>query len=217
MTEKLKQSFGQVRQKRGDYVDARGSKKEVIASAAKELFSTYGFKAVSMDKIAEKSGVAKGTLYLYFKDKEELFHYLLEEFIEEIRDIFREITSKNLPLCDEIPEVVYRLLLYRKNQKFLFRVFKEAHEFKSQMARSGVRMIDNLVEHYIIDRLSAVKSIDTEKINIEGISFVIVKAYSALAFEWEEMHEPLNESQIAQTIGYLLQGSLCRCEQKERC
>jgi AcrR family transcriptional regulator len=196
-------------------MEIKEHKKQAIADAAKELFSKYGYKTVSMDKIAVKSEVAKGTLYLYFKDKEELFLYLFTEIIDEIKTIMDEIKSRNLSLSDEIAEFVYHLLLYRKNQEFFFRIFNEANELKTQMARNGVKMIDNLIEGYLKDRLSSV--IDPEKINIEVLVFVIIRTYSALAFEWEETHEPLNERQIADTISFLLQGSVCKSEQNERC
>ena len=45
-------------------------KKEDILKAAKELFSMYGYKKVSMNEIAEKANVTKKTIYSYFKDKE---------------------------------------------------------------------------------------------------------------------------------------------------
>ena len=55
------------------------NKKEQIIEAARELFSSYGYKKVSMDEIAKKSNVTKKTIYTYFKDKGELIKYFLYE------------------------------------------------------------------------------------------------------------------------------------------
>ena len=44
-----------------------------ICAAALEVFAAKGFAAAKLDDIARRAGVSKGTLYLYFKDKEELF------------------------------------------------------------------------------------------------------------------------------------------------
>jgi AcrR family transcriptional regulator len=46
---------------------------EQIFAAAYELFAAQGYHRTSMDAIAERAGVAKGTLYWYFKSKRELF------------------------------------------------------------------------------------------------------------------------------------------------
>ena len=50
----------------------KAQKREELINAAARLFLKKDFAAISMDEVAEKAGVAKGTLYLYFKTKEEL-------------------------------------------------------------------------------------------------------------------------------------------------
>ncbi|RHX88865.1 TetR family transcriptional regulator [Leptospira stimsonii] len=53
--------------------DDKKVKKELLIRAAIALFNKSSFEKISMDQIAKKAGVAKGTLYLYFRTKEELF------------------------------------------------------------------------------------------------------------------------------------------------
>ncbi len=43
-----------------------------------EVFSEHGFAAARLDEVARRAGVAKGTLYLYFPDKETLFERMLQ-------------------------------------------------------------------------------------------------------------------------------------------
>lgn len=187
-------------------MNAKEIKKAEIANAAKELFTKFGYKSVSMDSIAERAEVAKGTLYLYFKDKESLFYYLLEAFISEFDMLLKDIESKELSLGDEIVEVIYNLLLYRKNQKFLYQIFTEAREMKTVIAKNGVRLIDEQIAAYLKRRLAPI--FDGNNLNTEIIAFVIIKSYSALAFEWEETHERLDERKISESIGIILNGML---------
>jgi AcrR family transcriptional regulator len=49
------------------------AKRRQIVDGARQVFLTRGFDAASMADIAKASGVSKGTLYVYFKDKDELF------------------------------------------------------------------------------------------------------------------------------------------------
>jgi TetR/AcrR family transcriptional regulator len=50
-----------------------------ILSAAVELFRDRGFEATRLEDVAEKSGVSKATIYLYFESKEDLFFALIRE------------------------------------------------------------------------------------------------------------------------------------------
>jgi len=52
-------------------------RRAAILAAALDVFSENGFAATRLDDVAQKAGVAKGTLYLYFPDKEALFEALL--------------------------------------------------------------------------------------------------------------------------------------------
>jgi len=49
------------------------AKRRQIVEGARQIFLARGFDAASMSDIAKAAGVSKGTLYVYFKDKEELF------------------------------------------------------------------------------------------------------------------------------------------------
>lgn len=51
----------------------RMNKKEKIIKAALDLFCEKGFADTDVDSVAKKAGVGKGTVYLYFKDKKDLF------------------------------------------------------------------------------------------------------------------------------------------------
>ena len=50
-----------------------------LAAAALELFVERGFAATRLDDIAKRAGVSKGTLYLYFDSKEDLFKAVIRE------------------------------------------------------------------------------------------------------------------------------------------
>ena len=59
-------------------------KRELILAAALEEFSQSGFAAARLDDVARRADVAKGTIYLYFKDKEALFQELLRAEISPV-------------------------------------------------------------------------------------------------------------------------------------
>jgi AcrR family transcriptional regulator len=64
--------------------DRRNARREAILAAALEEFSARGFAAARLDDVARRAGVAKGTIYLYFSDKESLFQELVRTMVRPI-------------------------------------------------------------------------------------------------------------------------------------
>ena len=60
--------------------------KRLIFEAAIKVFSENGYNGATMDDIAVKAGVAKGTLYYHFTSKEEIFKFTIEEGMNIIID-----------------------------------------------------------------------------------------------------------------------------------
>jgi AcrR family transcriptional regulator len=56
-----------------------GAKRRQIVEGARSVFMAHGFDAASMGEIAKAAGVSKGTLYVYFKDKDELFKAIVQK------------------------------------------------------------------------------------------------------------------------------------------
>jgi len=63
-------------------VDEDSAKRRQIVDGARAVFLTKGFDAASMNDIARAAGVSKGTLYVYFEDKEQLFEAIVLEECE---------------------------------------------------------------------------------------------------------------------------------------
>ena len=66
---------------RGARAERRAERRDAILAAALEEFSARGFAATRLDDVANRAGVAKGTIYLYFRDKESLFQELVRSML----------------------------------------------------------------------------------------------------------------------------------------
>jgi AcrR family transcriptional regulator len=81
-----------------------------ICSAALEVFAEKGFAAAKLDEIARRAGVSKGTLYLYFKDKEELFRAVVRDTVSPNVDHLRDaLMSSELPFAQIVQMFLARL------------------------------------------------------------------------------------------------------------
>ena len=63
-------------------------RRKQIMEKAKKLFAKKGYHPVTVEEVADSCGVAKGTLYLYFDSKADLF---IEIFVEAHREIIENV------------------------------------------------------------------------------------------------------------------------------
>jgi len=68
-------------------------RREEIVTAAEKVFFSKGFDPSTMDDIAEKAELSKGTLYLYFKSKEDLHMAVARKSIQKLRAITLKATE----------------------------------------------------------------------------------------------------------------------------
>ena len=69
------------------------ARRKAILEAALAEFAERGFAAARLDDVALRAGVAKGTLYLYFEDKEALFEELIRSAVAPLMDQFSRIAA----------------------------------------------------------------------------------------------------------------------------
>ena len=69
-----------------------------ILSAAEIIFARDVYNTTSMDTIAEEAELSKGTLYIYFKNKEQLFFSILENKIDIFTDKLKIDLSRGISL-----------------------------------------------------------------------------------------------------------------------
>ncbi len=68
---------------------------EKILETAGSLFLKYGVKSISMDDIARELSISKKTIYLFFKDKNEIVYLISERFLQEQKDKFDRIQEES--------------------------------------------------------------------------------------------------------------------------
>lgn len=78
--------------------DRRAERRDVILQAALDEFAAKGFAAARLDDVAKRAGVAKGTIYLYFQDKETLFQELLRSMLSPVVAAIEAAPLGNLPV-----------------------------------------------------------------------------------------------------------------------
>jgi AcrR family transcriptional regulator len=84
----------------------RTEKRDAIIAAALEEFSARGFAATRLDDVARRAGVAKGTIYLYFRDKESLFQELVRALVSPLVGAIISAPLNDIPIRTVVEMIV---------------------------------------------------------------------------------------------------------------
>ncbi|MDC0612136.1 TetR/AcrR family transcriptional regulator [Vibrio sp.] len=76
----------------------KNDKYDQILSAAEKMLAETGFQGLSMQKLANEAGVAAGTIYRYFSDKDDLLEQLRHRVVQGIADAVQKNVSDDMPL-----------------------------------------------------------------------------------------------------------------------
>lgn len=162
--------------------ELREKRKEQIILAAIKVFGNYGYYKGTVNKIAEHAGLGKGTIYEYFKSKEEIFEemllYILDKYMESItEEINREISSK---------EKIQNLLdlqfnFFTENKSIVEQTFYRVDNTSSKL-REKVKIVHvtiyKIINSIVLDGIE--KGEIDEQINKELITMMLMNALNGM-------------------------------------
>ena len=70
-------------------------KKHRFLEAAWAEFTTVSFASASINQIIKEAGIPRGSFYMYFQDKEDLFRYLLKGYVDQLFMLLEEFLLRN--------------------------------------------------------------------------------------------------------------------------
>ncbi|GHV29551.1 fatty acid metabolism regulator protein [Spirochaetia bacterium] len=96
-------------------------RRQDILKRALDVFIDEGFENATFQKIADRCGITRTTLYIYFKNKREIFNYSIKEFLQTVEgDILRVSGDKKLNSIEKIRNVLVLILeRVEKNRRLL--------------------------------------------------------------------------------------------------
>lgn len=158
--------------------------RERIVQSAIECFSKYGFDRSRMDDIAKTADLSKGTLYLYFKSKEDLFYDICENNLKMIKEQLSQIFATKKEDLVSDAERFYENLQRIENkgsEKVFFEIVAEsARNLKLQRILYEQRTkIFDVVKEYL--DLQVEKGFFRKDIDTEAIASGLVALYNGLA------------------------------------
>jgi len=132
-----------------------GDKRERILRAAVKVFAKSGFYAARVSEVAKAAGVADGTIYLYFKSKDELLISLFEDRVERLLAYMRE----ELPKLDGAPARFRRVI---ELQLGLLEGERDLAEVVTVILRQSTKLLKEYAAPKFMAYLDAIASVVAE-------------------------------------------------------
>ncbi|MEB2490084.1 TetR/AcrR family transcriptional regulator [Peribacillus frigoritolerans] len=183
-------------------------RKKLILEAATKSFSLFGYKATTMDQVAKIANVGKGTIYTFYKNKEELFKEIVQRMIEEMKYEAEQSLDDQLSFFENLHRAVYRILEFRQEHQLSLKLLQEEREIGTPAVQEMVNEMEEAIVSYIKEKLKIViDKGDIQPCDPEITAFLMLKMYLALIFDWERNHAPLEKEEIAELFKiYLFKG-----------
>jgi AcrR family transcriptional regulator len=135
----------------------KAERQSQILKSAAQLFSERRFDEVLMDDIAHEAGVAKGTLYSYFQDKEELYFAVVFDGIHQLNErLQREAGEVSNPEA-QLREMIHSIVSFFRQNRFFFKLMS-IEDAKAEAGRGTNRQRWRQERRQQIDAIEAVLS-----------------------------------------------------------
>ncbi len=99
------------------------ARKEEILDSAEKVFFEKGLAAATMDEIAERAELSKGTIYLYYKSKEDLYLGVSLRGLVVMHDLFYKAVSNGQSTVEKIANLGEAYYEFFRNNRNYFRMF----------------------------------------------------------------------------------------------
>ena len=110
------------------FLNLSQEKKNKILKAANKEFARVPIEQVSIKNIVEEAGIARGSFYQYFEDKEDLFDYMMKLKMGNMENKLNKMIEKEngniINICINIYDQFIRIGKIRKNNKFFKKIFE---------------------------------------------------------------------------------------------
>ena len=179
----------------------KDEKNNVILTAARRLFGRYGLRKTTVDEIAREAHVGKGTIYNYYRSKEEVFQAVVEEEAQIFKnEVKKAVDSQATPEKKIRAYVISRMQLINQLANFYSSFRDEYLEYYSFIEKIRKKYTD--YEIFTIKEILK-EGIDKKVFSIKDLdltAFAVVVAMKGLEYYWAMETDPLETEKKIDTL-----------------
>ena len=149
-------------------------RKHEILQKSLDVFVEQGYEDATFQKIADHCGITRTTLYIYFKNKHEIFLGSIKELLSELETNLRDIIKKDMDSIESLKQILFTIVDACENNKKLFSVLlnyllqlKKAGVDTNERVRRRVIKMRHLLSTVLIKGIQKgeIKSVNVKDIN----------------------------------------------------
>jgi AcrR family transcriptional regulator len=174
-----------ITRKEREFIAHRGE----ILSAAEKVFAVKGFFPTTMSEIAEIAEFGTGTLYKYFKSKEDLYFSLIDEKAEEINRLVKMELSQKTSAIEKIKRLIKLEFEFIERNRDFFRIYiSERNRFEWTIKDDLGKGIHDKMVAYIKDLSQVMKQGmregELKPTDPMDLAHALVGIFNSFVFEW---------------------------------
>ncbi|MER2029259.1 MAG: TetR/AcrR family transcriptional regulator [Solibacillus sp.] len=169
-----------------------------ILIAATKSFTLFGYKATTIEQVAKIANVGKGTIYTFFKNKEELFQEVVFHLIGEMKRETDQLIDINASFMQNAHTALMKMLQFRERHLLFAKLIDEERALGTPEVQQMLLKIESEIISYVSMRIrNGIAKDEVIDCNPEHVAFLLFKSYLAFIVDWQLTHnEPLNEQEI---------------------
>ena len=149
-------------------------RKHEILQKSLDVFVEQGYEDATFQKIADHCGITRTTLYIYFKNKHEIFLGSIKELLSELETNLRDIIKKDMDSIESLKQILFTIVDACENNKKLFSILlnyllqlKKAGVDTNERVRRRVIKMRHLLSTVLIKGIQKgeIKSVNVKDIN----------------------------------------------------
>jgi len=161
-------------------------RRKQILDAATGIFSMKGFASAQVDDIETLAGLGKGTVYRYFKYKNNIFLYVVDRGIESLKNLVLDSMAKEKEPLDKIKKAIETYLRFFEERSTLIGIL--IHEQSEFQKRIQKRYFAHYYEH--INKMEEVfrqgiAKGQIKKIDVKGAIGILTNMLNGLVYMWQ--------------------------------
>lgn len=189
------------------------ARRDAILAAALDEFAARGFAAARLDDVAKRAGVAKGTIYLHFRDKDALFQEIVRSLMGPFVGTIEQVLQSGIPLrvlSEQIVELFVRQVFETRRKDIIRLMMTEGPRFP-KLAEFYYREV--LSKIFAVARKRLQRAVDAGEIGHASLVRFpqLIAAPAIMAIIWSglfDRFEPLDARELLRAQMKILFGEV---------
>ncbi|PIU83139.1 MAG: hypothetical protein COS68_05655 [Elusimicrobia bacterium CG06_land_8_20_14_3_00_38_11] len=165
-------------------------KRQKILDSAIQILNRKEYHQCPIDEIAKNAGVAKGTVYLYFRNKEDIYFSVLINLIDKVIDIAENVQRNGLPAKKQLFLLLQRISNFIDTYRHLFLSIQQEVKPPKEKLRDRVhKKIGELIKAISVIIESGIKKKELKSYSSVALATIFLSLTSVIAHQKIEIRK----------------------------